>query len=478
MRGICVGEIVEITRGVLTRGDPSQRVTGVTVDSRTVAEGDLFCATKGERVDGHDYVLDAFSKGAVASLVSREVDVPPDFSPQKAVILVPDTVTALGDLARYYLSSLGAKVIGVTGSVGKTSTKDMIYSVLEKRFRVGKNPGNLNSHIGLCLAALQLDPGIEIAVLEMAMRAVGEIKYLASIARPTYGVLTDISESHIGVVGSLEKIARGKAELIEALPAEGIAFLAGDNPLVREVTAGVKCRKVFYGFGPDCDYRGEEITVLGEEGAAFTLRYPGGKMRAKIPVPGKHQVKNALCAAAIGIELGMMPGEVAVGLETASLSGMRTAIAHAGPLTILDDSYNSSPVSCKAALDLLSELRGERKIALLGDMLELGEWAPEAHREVGRYAAGRVDVLVTQGDLARYIAGAAIEVSTAVARAPEVTWVPDRDSARRFLAGVLKAGDVILVKASRAMKFEEYVEFLKARGREMDGNEQGSRLHR
>lgn len=478
MRGISVGRIVEITRGILTRGDPSQRVTGVTVDSRSVAEGDLFCATRGEKVDGHDFVLDAFSKGAAASLVSREVDVPSNFSPQKAVILVPDTVTALGDLARYYLSSLGASVIGVTGSVGKTSTKDMIYSVLAKRFRVGKNPGNLNSHIGLCLAAFKLDPGIEIAVLEMAMRAVGEIRYLASIARPTYGVLTDISQSHIGVVGSLEKIARGKAELIEALPVEGIAFLAGDNPLIRQVTEPVKCRKVFYGFGPDCDYRGEGITILGDEGSAFTLRYPGGEIRAKIPVPGKHQVKNALCAAAVGIELGMTPGEVSVGLETASLSGMRTAIAHAGPLTILDDSYNSSPVSCKAALDLLCELPGERKVAILGDMLELGEWGPEAHREVGRYAAGRVDVLLTEGDLARYIAGGAVEVSSAVARATEVTWVPDRDSARRFLAGALKAGDVVLVKASRAMKFEEYVEFLMARGQEMEGNGQGCRLHR
>lgn len=470
MREISVKEIVEITRGVLTRGDPSQRVTGVTVDSRCVAEGDLFCATKGEKVDGHDYVLDAFSKGAVASLVSREVDVPSNFSPQKAVILVPDTVTALGDLARFYLDSLGARVIGVTGSVGKTSTKDMIYSVLQKRFRVGKNPGNLNSHIGLCLAAFQLDPGIEIAILEMAMRAVGEIRYLASIARPTYGVLTDISQSHIGVVGSLEKIARGKAELIEALPAGGIAFLAGDNPLIREVTAGVKCRRVFYGFGPDCQYRAKEVTILGEKGAAFTLRYPGGEIRAKIPVPGKHQVQNALCAAAVGIELGMTPDEVVGGLETASLSGMRTALAHTGPLTILDDSYNSSPVSCKAALDLLNELPGERKIALLGDMLELGEWAPEAHREVGRYAAGRVDVLVTQGDLARYIADGAIEASGTVGRATEVTWVPDRESARRFLTGALKAGDVVLVKASRAMKFEEYVEFLKARGREMDAN--------
>ncbi|MBE3520283.1 MAG: UDP-N-acetylmuramoyl-tripeptide--D-alanyl-D-alanine ligase [Firmicutes bacterium] len=471
MKEISVEKIVQVTRGVLIRGDPLQRVTGVTVDSRCVAEGNLFCAIKGEKADGHDYVLDAFSKGAVASLVSKEVEVPSDFSPQKALILVPDTVKALGDLARFYLDSLDVTVIGVTGSVGKTSTKDMIYSVLRKRFRVGKNPGNLNSDIGLCLAAFQLDPGIEIAVLEMAMRAVGEIKYLASIARPTYGVLTDISQSHIGVVGSLEKIARGKAELIEALPADGIAFLNGDNSLIREVTAGVTCRKVFYGFGPDCQYRAEGVTILGEEGAAFTLRYPGGEIRAKIPVPGRHQVQNALCAAAVGFELGMTSGEVVSGLGDASLSGMRTALTHAGRLTILDDSYNSSPVSCKAALDLLCELPGERKVAILGDMLELGEWAPEAHREVGRYAAGRVDVLVTQGDLARYIADGAIEASGLVGRATEVTWVPDRESARRFLAGSLKAGDVVLVKASRAMKFEEYVEFLKAKGREMGADE-------
>ena len=467
MKQISVGEIAKITGGVLSRGDPSKHVTGVTVDSRTVSQGDLFCAIAGENADGHDFVPDAFFRGAAACLVSKTVELPPETAPEKAVIVVPDTVAALGDLARQYLCNLGARVIGVTGSVGKTSTKDMIYSVLAKRFCVGKNPGNLNSHIGLCLAIFKLDPGTQIAVLEMAMRAVGEIKYLTSIARPTWGVLTDISQSHIGVVGSLENIARGKAELIEALPAEGSAFLAGDSPMVREVAGLARCRKVFYGFGQDCDYRAEEISTLGEQGSVFTVRYPGGSIRTRIPVPGRHQIKNALAAAAVGIELGMTGDEVAAGLEKSSLSGMRTAISHAGPLTILDDSYNSSPVSCKAALDLLSELPGKRKVAILGDMLELGEWGPEAHREVGRYAAGKVDVLLAEGSLARHIASGAIEVSSAVPRAPDVTWVPDRDSAFRFLTGVLKGGDVILVKASRAMKFEEYVVFLTAKGQEM-----------
>lgn len=467
MKELFAGEIARKTGGSLVYGEESVRVTGVTTDSRTASPGDLFCAIKGERVDGHDFVAEAFSRGATACLVSRDIEVPPDAARGRAIIRVPDTVSALGSLAREYLGSLGVKVIGVTGSVGKTSTKDMIYSVLSRRFRAGRNPGNLNSHVGLCLAVFQLDPGVEIAVLEMAMRAVGEIAYLAYIARPVYGVLTDISQSHVGVVGSLESIARGKGELIEALPEDGIAFLAGDNPLVRQAGNRARCKKVLYGLGQDCDYTAERIRSLGEEGSVFILRYPGGEVEIKIPVPGRHQVRNAVGAAAVGLELGMAAEEVASGIEEAKLSGMRTTISHAGPLTILDDSYNSSPVSCKAALDLLDELPGGRKIAVLGDMLELGEWATEAHREVGRYAAEKVDVLLAEGEFARHIASGAVERTSSLKRVPEVTWVPDRESARRFLSGALRPGDVVLVKASRARKFEEYVEFLREAGREM-----------
>ena len=476
MRPYTVGEIAQIVGGTIVSGYPETSVTGVGIDSRKVRPGDLFCAIKGERADGHDFITDVAREGARAALIEREVTFCGkdggglDACGKFSLIRVESTLGALAALAKAYREELSTRVIGITGSVGKTSTKDAVHSVLNQKYRTYKNPGNLNSHIGLPLAILGMDPGYDYAVLEMAMRARGEIADLCRIAGPELGVLTDISHSHIGLLGSLEQIALSKAELLESLPQDGLAVLCGDNPRVRAVSSFAKCRVIFYGLEEENDCRAFGLQRIEGFGTGFTAEYRGSRYEFSIPLFGKHQVQNALAAVVLGFDLGLSYEEIKAGLLNISLSPMRQEIIRQGSITIINDAYNASVKSMKAALDLLAETGTGRKVAILGDMLELGDFAPLAHREVGDYARGKVDVLLAVGNLARFILEGFNQGETVPGTFSSL--FPDKTSAGEYLKGFVEPGDVLLVKASRGMGFESLVELLKEIGSSLPGDDE------
>lgn len=481
MRPYSLEEIARVVGGKVVHGDPGRRYSSVSTDSRRVRQGDLFVALAGERSDGHDFVAEASRKGAGGALIERLVDGLSQqgdadgraFDASFGAVLVPSTVKALQSLASAYRSELGATVIGITGSVGKTSTKDMLCSVLSTTFPTYGNAGNLNSHIGLPLAVLAIDGNPRFAVLEMAMRARGEIGELCAIARPSIGVLTDISHSHVGILGSIEEIALAKAELLESLPPHGVAVLSGDNDWVRKVSSRAKCPVVFYGLSDGCHVRAVDVSVMGASGSRFRVKVSGipalpdsGTSPAavdpsaefRLRAPGLHQVHNALAAIAVGIVAGVPQDKIRSGLENATLSPMRLDVFTVAGVTVINDAYNASPKSMKAALDLLESVEGKRKVAVLGDMLEMGEYGLPAHREVGRYAAAKADLLLCSGDLSREIK-AGFDAETSGRK--DASWFPDKSLLQARMLEVVGEGDVVLVKASRAMGFESVVAALK-----------------
>ncbi len=458
MRLFTAAEAAAASGGRLVRGTGGEEIARVVVDSRAAGPGDLFVAVPGERVDGHAFVGEALARGAVAALVSRlpEAAGPPP----GALILVDDTVAALGRLAAYHRERFAVEVVGVTGSVGKTTTKELAAAVLGQRYRVLRSPGNYNTEIGLPLALLDLRPGHQVAVLEMGMRGPGQIRYLARLARPRAGILTLIAETHAELLGSVEAVARAKRELVEELPPGGVAVLNADDPRQRPMAAATRARVIWYGLGGGADVTAADLVPRGS-GVRFTLRAPrlaAGEAPVDLPLPGRHHVADALAAAAVGLAFGLGLEEIARGLASASLPEMRSRIVEAGSLKLIDDTYNASPASVKAALETLAQVAPGRRVAVLGDMLELGDYSLEGHREVGR-AAAQVDLLVTVGTRARHARDAAVEAGLPPERALHCA---DRDEALERLKGLLRPGDTVLVKGSRAMRMEEIVSGLQA----------------
>lgn len=460
MRPYSLAEIARVAGGKVLFGDGSRLFTRVGIDSRKVGPGDLFCAIVGERSDGHDFLADVAEKGAGGAVCEHafSLGAAEDAAVQKGfgVVMADSTVKAVRDLAADYRRELPGTFVGVTGSVGKTSTKDFVVAVLSGSFPTYGNPGNLNSHIGLPLALLSADSPHKFTVLEMAMRKRGEIRDLCLVSRPEIGILTDISVSHIGVLGSIEEIALSKAELLEALPEGGLAVMCGDNEHVRKVSRKAKCRRLFYGFGPDNDVRAADVEILGADGSRFTAEYKGERRAVRLSAPGAHQVQNALAAVAVGIEMGVPESVMYEGLLNAKMSPMRLEVIKQGGLTVINDAYNASPKSMRSALDLLGATSASRRVAILGDMLEMGHYGPLAHREVGNYAAGKADLLVAVGELGKEILEGWNETRTSGSS----SWFPDKGSAEEYLGKTLRKGDACLVKASRGMGFESIVAFL------------------
>ena len=424
-------------------------------DSRDVQPGDLFIALRGERQDGHDFIVEAVARGATAVMVERPVS----GAANATVFQVDDCLAALQRLAarrRAIRLRPTARVIGVTGSVGKTTCKETIAAVLSRRYVTLKNRGNLNTEIGLPLTLLELTERHEKVVLEMGMFAPGDIALLCEIARPHVGVITNISAVHLERLGSLEAIAGAKAELLQALPPspEGVAVLNGDDPLVTELASRTKAKIIFYGTGNHCDVRGSELTGHGLEGISFRITNKDSSVHVATPLAGRHNLYNCLAAAAVGLAEGLSLDEVAEGLRGIEPDSRLRTVQTAIGATIIDDSYNASPASMLAALDLLSEMKG-RRFALLGDMLELGAAEEWGHREVGRRAAAVVDVLFTIGDKARLIAESAKAAGLRDVRINE-----GKDEVTEALAQELKSGDYLLVKASRSLALETVVQAL------------------
>ncbi|MDT8901690.1 UDP-N-acetylmuramoyl-tripeptide--D-alanyl-D-alanine ligase [Anaeroselena agilis] len=453
MAEFTVSQILEATGGTLVGAVHRQTFGGVSTDTRTIKRGDLFIALKGDNFDGHDFILRAVENGAAGVIVSgRETYVPE----KTTAILVPDTLAALQDLARYHRRRFDIPVVGITGSNGKTTTKDMTAAVLSGRLRVLKTQANYNNDIGLPQTLLGLDAGHQAAVVEMGMRARGEISRLAAVAAPTVAVITNVGETHVEVLGSVENIAAAKGELVEALAADGVAILNADLPLVRAMQAKTAARVVLYGLGPEAGVRAENI-VAGERATAFDCVHPGGHFSVTVPAVGKHNIYNALAAIAVGLELGLSPDEINAGLATFQASAMRLAIETLGPYTVINDAYNASPLSMQAAVETLGTVARGRKVAVLGDMLELGELAAAAHSQVGEQLADNgVEVVVTVGEQARHIAAAALAGGVKVAVACE-----GHGEAAEALRKLLRPGDTVLVKGSRGMKMEKMLSVFK-----------------
>jgi UDP-N-acetylmuramoyl-tripeptide--D-alanyl-D-alanine ligase len=466
-----VADVIEAICGVRPAAAETP-LAGAVHDSREVKAGVLFVALKGEHADGHDYVSTAFANGALVALVQRQPSADlhfldlragrkpaADFVPQYPLcILVDDSLVALQQAARFWRSKLKLRVIGVTGSVGKTTTKELAAEVLSQRFRTFKSSGNFNNEIGLPLSVLAITEDIERAVLEMGFYVVGEIALLADIAVPEVGVVTNIGTVHASRAGSQEAIYQGKAELVRALPEEGVAILNYDDPLVKRMAEETNARVFFYGLDPKADLWADEIDGLGLDGVRFQLHYAGETLSVHIPLIGRHSVHTALRAAAVGLIEGLNWGEILTGLRIGNPQLRLVAVQGLNGSLLLDDTYNASPESTMAALNLLSELEG-RKVAVLGDMLELGQYEEQGHQMVGNLAARVADLLVTVGPRAHMIA------ETARAAGLEGTAVNefgDPAAAVGYLKRSLASGDVVLVKGSRAVQMDKIVPELEA----------------
>jgi UDP-N-acetylmuramoyl-tripeptide--D-alanyl-D-alanine ligase len=453
--------------------------TGVTVDSRKVTPGCIFVARRGAKQDGHDYIPDAVARGARCVIMERERSYAPTTPASHqivALIRVDDPTTALQSLARYWRDKVDPIVVGITGSVGKTSTKEVTAAVLRQKYKVHKSEGNYNSETGLPMTLLDLQPGDQVSVLEMGGGGrLGEIAELASIARPQIGIVTIVAESHLETMGTIERIAEMKSELPQALPPTGWAALNGDDARVRDMANMTAARAFFYGLDPGNHLWAEDIEGRGLEGIAFTLCYDAGRLadaaqvnpelgksqrlHLRLPLLGEHSVHTALAAASVGLLLGLDWSQVAAGLADAGTEGSGAQIriiaaAGVNGSTIIDDSYNASPTSVLAALNLLEQLQGP-KVAVLGDMLELGPYEEAGHRKVGVRVAAVANRLVVVGDLARIIGQEAIASGLPAAN---VYFASSNDEAVNWLIMNLQPGDNVLVKGSHGMHMEEIVQ--------------------
>ena len=456
MEPITLREIIEAVNGKpVGEYDLSATVDRVDTDSRNIHPGALFIPLQGERFDGHAFINDALEAGAAGCLLSRERS---SCLPGKFYIKVANTQRALRDLARWYKSRFDIPFIGVTGSVGKTTTKDMVAAVLGERYKVLKTEGNFNNEIGMPLTLLRLDRTHEICVLEMGMSALGEIEYLSAIVEPDAAVITNIGDSHIENLGSRENILKAKCEIFSHMKPGSLVVLNGDDELLNTLRGQLSFPTVWCGKGEGLDYRAVDTESDGESLLRCTMTTPVGTSDVEIPALGAHMIYPALMAAAIGERFGLTREEIVNGIRRFAPTKMRMNILRRGEnITILNDAYNANPQSMRAALEALSTSKGSPKIAVLGDMFELGPLAPTLHAGVGERAAkSGIDCLVCAGELAKHIADAA-----EAAGMTEVYWRPNKKEALTVLEQVVKPNCTVLVKASRGMAFEEIAEFLK-----------------
>lgn len=457
MEPMTIREINQAVNGQLLGefGDLNREVSLVETDSRTIHPGALFVPLLGERVDGHIYINSALESGAAGCFTQRERET---YLPGKFYIKVENTLKALRDLAVCYRKKFPIPVVALTGSVGKTTTKDMTASVLSERFNVLKTEGNMNSEIGLPLTLFRLNHTHEIAVLELGMDHAGEIDYLSAMVEPNVVLMTNIGDSHMEHFGSREKILEAKSEIFHHVSPDAFVVLNGDDPLLRKKGASLPYQKVLAGAGENLDYRATGLSSDGRSRVSCTLHTPNGTLPVEIPALGAHMIYPALMAAAVGEHFGLTPEQITAGIRHFAPTKMRMNILRRGDgITILNDAYNANPQSMRAAVEVLSSMEGDYKIAVLGDMFELGPLAPALHAGVGEHLGrSKVDCLVAVGNLARHIYDAA---SPHMAQAH---YCKSKEEAKPLLAELLRPQATVLVKASRGMAFEELAEYLKS----------------
>ena len=491
MEEITLRELVACTGGKLIGPyrDEDTKITGVSSDNRKIREGDVFFAYVGEKTDGHQYVQAALDAGACGCVIAKD---PGEYREGKFYLLVQDTIRAVGDLAGYYRSKFDLTVIAVTGSVGKTTTKDMIASVLATRYQVLKTEGNFNNHIGVPRTLLQITGQTEVAVVEMGMNHLGEIDALSRMANPQIAVITNIGEAHIGNLGSRENIFRAKCEIFHGLAEGGLAVLNGDDDYMpslsvfhlatkemspeeeaerdkreeeiaqmigRESAAKLsRADLVFVGEKEDCLYRAEEIDDGSPDQMSYIAKTPEGTYEVEVPCGGRHMIYPTLASAAVASCFGLSAAEIQEGISAYVPAQMRMETVHtANGNTIYNDTYNANPQSMKAGLLTLSHTKADKRIAVLGDMFELGEQEERLHREIGAFVASlpEIDVLLAVGRASAWMAEEAKKCGMA-----EVYVCADKDEAKKVLQKFTARNTAFLVKASRGMALEELTEFL------------------
>lgn len=446
----CSGELLSV--------DPACSATGYSIDSRTLAPGDLFFAVKGERFDGHDFISAAIERGAVAAVASGARAAAVGLPPETPLILVEDPLAALQQLAAAVRRHWGGRVVGVTGSAGKTTTKEAIAAVLSTGYKVLKSQGNLNNNFGLPLQLLRLDLADSVAVIEMGMNHSGEIAALARIAAPNWGVVTNVGKAHVenfaeGIAG----VARAKYELIQALPPDGVAFLNCDDAYVSQFGRDFKGKAIYFGRGPCADLRAIEMENLGADGMRVTVQANGARASLHLRLLGEHNVTNALAALAVGLE-----AEIPLDMAIRALAAMqpeekRGQVLHWNGASLINDCYNSNPEALKAMIATLAGMPATRRILVAGEMLELGVEGPALHAECGRAAAAaKLDIVVG-------VRGAAAEIVAAAQQSGvEAVFVDTPEAAGAWLRANLRAGDAVLLKASRGVRLERALDTLRA----------------
>lgn len=458
MERLSVREIAAASGGTLMNSGEDFGICGVSIDSRNINPGDMFIALKGENFDGHDFIKNAVDNGAALVITHKplaECDIP--------YILVEDTLKALQDIAGYYRKKFQIPFIAVTGSSGKTTTKDMIASVLSQKYNVLKTEGNFNNEIGLPLTLLKLQYSHDIAVVEMGMSSLGEIRLLSDIVRQNIGVISNVGIAHIELLGSRENILKAKLEIFSYFDSSSTAVINGDNDMLVGFSSD-KYRVIRYGLNEGNDYRAYGIKEKGEEGIDFSVDIDGVQSKFTVPLPGIHNVYNALSAIAVARLFGMEARDIRKGLMSFKPSKMRMDIINLNNgIKLINDAYNANPESMKAAIDVLKSMKSNgRRICILGDMLELGEISAEEHYKTGMYAASAgTDILIAAGsfsdDMKKGAEASGMDRSNIYTFSAAKEVLP-------HLKDIIKPGDVILVKGSRGMKMECIVDFLRERG--------------
>ncbi|AOT68465.1 UDP-N-acetylmuramoyl-tripeptide--D-alanyl-D-alanine ligase [Geosporobacter ferrireducens] len=454
---LTIDEILNATQGEYLSGNITETVVQVTTDSRKVRGGELFIPLIGINFDGHDFISQAVQQGAAVVLTQRVLENSIIDSSKACFIAVKDTLKALQDLAKYYLRNFTIPIVAVTGSTGKTTTKDLVHSVLQQKYKVLKSEGNFNNHIGLPLSVFQLQKEHEAAIFEMGMSALGEIDTLAEIVRPNISVITNIGLSHIEHLGSQENILEAKMEITNYLNAEDVLIVNGDDAFLKNLNNQSHLFKKFYvGLNSNCDLKAENIINLGEEGSSFDVVLNEKKVNFRLCVPGDHNIYNALSAIAVGLCLDMDSSEIQRGIQAYKGSDMRLHIMGIQDnIKVINDVYNASPDSMKAAISVLSKAVAKRRIAVLGDMLEMGHYTKMGHYTVGcEVAKESIDLLIVVGTASAYIAEGAIDHGF---DRQKIIVCDNNQEITTYLRKNMQAEDIILVKGSRGMKMEEIV---------------------
>ncbi len=441
-----ISKILEVTKGKLISGNEEDVISNISTDTRKINPGDLYIGIKGENFDGNNFWEEAIKKGAKAVIV-QGVEV--NANQKENIIIVEDTLKALGQIAKYKRSKYNIPVVAITGSVGKTSTKDIVANVISQKYKTLKTEGNFNNHIGVPLTILGLSDHTA-AVVEMGMNHEGEIRYLTNIAKPTLSVITNIGTSHIGYLGSRQNILKAKLEILEGMEKKKLV-INNDNDLLHEFSDSSVEIKTF-GIENKSDVMAKDI-VLNNNSSEFTYK----NTKITVPVGGMHFIYNALCGIAVGEMLGLTLEEIKKGIESFELTKKRMEIVDlANGAKAINDSYNASFESMKASLRYLADFKAKRKVAVLGDMLELGDYSEELHKKVGEEVEkNKIDILVCIGKEAKHI------FESAKSRNPKSKYFEDKEEGTKYLKRIIESEDVVLFKASNGMKFYNIVENLK-----------------